>query len=706
MASLWHTQVKTEPREPLCGDVHTDVLIVGGGLSGILLAHSLASKGVDSIVVEAARVGSGVTGNTTAKITAQHGLLYSEIARARGLGAARMYYEINTRAIARFSALAKDFPCDFEEKTAYVYTERGEKKLLREAETYRALGIEPLLVEKPDLPVRANLALGMKKQAQFSPLKLLSALSSRLKVYEGTKILSIDGHEATFDGGRVRAEHIVLATHYPLVNIPGLYFMKLYQSRSYVLALSGAPPVKALFVDEREDGFSFRDANGLLLIGGGDHRTGMHGGGFPALKALAESAYPGAEARFMWATQDAMTLDGLPYVGRHSRAPKGLYVMTGYNKWGMTGSMAAAEVLTELITSGESEYAFVYDPARSMMHKRLFVNGFHSALSLVTPSAPRCTHMGCALHENTAEGSFDCPCHGSRFTKSGRVLDNPAVRDLQPEGFYGRYYKHQLSGHTLSLIAGRAKDEAFIQIITNEKSFITHYPLSEFKEDREMRVGGSVFSKSGIKLDVHESGATLTGKLTYGALMPLRYDYMGPFRAFPMECRHEIVSLRHEVAGEVSLNGECMDFTGALGYIEGDSGTSFPRSYTWVQCSDFEIPACVSAAVARVPFLGFAFRGCVAIVWLDGQEYRLATYKGARVTLSEPGKLSIRQGKLNLLIEADVDKEHLLLAPMHGRMERGIRESASCHARFIFSVGGKALLNAESRGASVEIVNS
>ncbi len=431
MQSIWSDTCQTNDKSNPCleGHINTDVLIIGGGMAGILCAFTLKQRGVDCVVVEAQTVGSGATCNTTAKLTAQHGLCYATLIKRHGTAIAKQYHDANTHALTEFERLSTIYPCDFERKTAYVFSVDNRKKLEAEASAYARLGMTPVMLDNPPLPFKTVGAIGMSEQAQFHPLKLLYALAKELKIYENTKVTSIDDNTVHTQRGSINAKHIVLATHFPFVNIPGLYFLKMYQHRSYVLALKQAPLIPDMFVDEQQDGHSFRTYQDVLLVGGGDHRTGQKGGGWEALRTLVAQAYPNAVEAYAWATQDCMTLDSTPYIGVHRQTAQQLYVATGFNKWGMTGSMTAATLLTNIIITGKSDYENLFAPSRSLLRPQLFVNIAHAAAGLVTPGK-RCTHMGCKLHWNAAERSWDCGCHGSRFSRSGDVLDTPAKKDM------------------------------------------------------------------------------------------------------------------------------------------------------------------------------------------------------------------------------------------------------------------------------------
>ena len=197
-----------------------------------------------------------------------------------------------------------------------------------------------------------------------------------------------------------------------------------------MLALKNAPIPEGMYLDAQENGLSLRSWGNILLLGGGGHRTGKPGGGWAELEAFVQAHYPDAKIVSRWATQDCMSLDGLPYIGQYSTATPNLYVATGFNKWGMTTSMAAAQILTDLVRGRENPYASLFSPSRSILHRQLGVNALESTVNLLTPSRKRCPHLGCALKWNTQERSWDCPCHGSRFSEDGRLLDNPSTGDL------------------------------------------------------------------------------------------------------------------------------------------------------------------------------------------------------------------------------------------------------------------------------------
>lgn len=430
MDSLWKTTVQMPSFPPLEGDARTDVLIIGGGLAGLLCARALQEAGIPYLLIEADRICGGVSGGTTAKITLQQGDLYHKLLRQKGEAQARLYLAATRGAMARYRSLCREMDCDWQEEDAWLYLTQPSDLLDREEAALNRLGVATRRSRELPLPMPVADALCVSGQARFHPLRFAAELSRGLHIHENTAALAYDGTGVQTNRGHIRAETILVCTHFPIFNKHGGYFLKLYQDRSYVLALEGAPPVGGMYLDAA-GGLSFREAEGRLLLGGGSHRTGKQGGGWAVLEDFARRHYPHARITHRWATQDCMSLDGLPYIGRYSAATGNLFVATGFNKWGMTGSMLASMVLRDLLTGRESPVAALLDPSRSMLHPQLLVNGLESAWNLLRPTRPRCPHMGCALRWNSREHTWDCPCHGSRFTAAGKLLENPATGDLK-----------------------------------------------------------------------------------------------------------------------------------------------------------------------------------------------------------------------------------------------------------------------------------
>lgn len=429
--SIWNMQTQLPAFPRLQGDLKTDVLIVGGGLAGLLCGYRLRQAGIDCMLIEANRICSGVSGNTTAKITSQHGILYGKLLRILGAEKARLYWEANEAAIAEFHRLSRQIPCDFSWKDNYIYSTDSPGVLEAELQALDTLGIPAKFAKEIPLPIPVAGAIGFAKQALFNPLKLAAGLAEGQRIYEHTMAKEFAGHKVVTEQGTITAENILIATHFPVISKHGGYFLKMYQQRSYVMALQNAAQMDDMYLDAAENGLSFRNHGDLLLMGGGGHRTGKQGGGWETLETFAAMHYPEAREVCRWAAQDCMTLDGIPYIGRYGKHTRKLYVATGFNKWGMTSSMVSAMILEDLIRGTENSWEALFVPSRRLYKPQLLYNGVESAVNLLTPAKPRCPHLGCALKWNPREHSWDCPCHGSRFSETGSLLDNPASGDIK-----------------------------------------------------------------------------------------------------------------------------------------------------------------------------------------------------------------------------------------------------------------------------------
>ena len=433
MGSLWRRDTTAPNGQSLRGDLRVDAAVIGGGMAGILTARALAEEGLHTAVLEARALGSGQTGNTTAKITAQHGLIYTRLIRQLGESRARLYARANQEAVEEYRRLARSgINCDFMDCPAYLYSRVRELPLVREDGACRALGLETAFTLTTTLPFPVKGAVRMEGQAMLHPLKFLYGAARGLEVYEHTPVLTAEEDCLTTPHGTVSARYVVFACHYPFVNFPGLYFTRMHQERSYVAAVSGAPQLDGIYYGVDPGGLSFRNAGDYLLVGGGGHPTGQGAEHSPyqTLEDQAKALWLNAVPAARWSAQDCVTLDGLPYIGQYARSTPDLYVATGFGKWGMTLSMAAATILRDLVLGRSNPCVLLFSPSRSMMKPQLLVNGFEAAVSLLTPTRPRCPHMGCALKWNLQEHTWDCACHGSRFTREGKLISGPAAGDL------------------------------------------------------------------------------------------------------------------------------------------------------------------------------------------------------------------------------------------------------------------------------------
>lgn len=478
--------------EKLNQDLMVDVAIVGAGITGISTAYLLAKEGLKVAILEAGKVLNGTTGHTTAKITAQHGLIYDELIQHFGEEKAKLYYESHIKSKDFIKQAGID--CDLSDEDAYVYstTEEYEDKIITEWEAYQKLGIPGELVVKIPLDIPIKNAIKMHRQAQYHPVKFLKgllekAVLSGCSVYENTTATGIDDQESneptviTKDGLRVKCKHVIIASHYPFCNISGFYFAKMYAARSYAIGIktdkdypggmfiSADTPTRSIRSTPLEDGK-------LIIIGGENHKTGqgpdtlVH---YDALEEFAEDIFGIKEYSYRWSAQDLVTIDKLPYIGRLTENKNHILVATGYKKWGMTTGILAGHLLTDYVLNRDNPYMELYSTSRFdadpdlknlvttnadvaghlLKGKLEFVPKGPSDLhngegSVVMHNGKRagaykdengklyivdttCTHFGCECEWNHAEKTWDCPCHGSRFSYGGDVVEGPAFRPLK-----------------------------------------------------------------------------------------------------------------------------------------------------------------------------------------------------------------------------------------------------------------------------------
>lgn len=469
--SIWSQSCEIAARSPLQENIETEIAVIGAGLAGVLIAQRLQQAGKKVIVLEAERIAGGQTKNTTAKITAQHGCIYSTLIHRFGREKAKEYAAANMRAINwyRQCAAQQSISCDFEERNAYVYSLNNKNKIQTEAEACRTLGMPAMFVEKTELPFPIAGAVCMEGQAQFHPLQFIKSLSQDLTIYENTRVKKAEGNLLYCDNVTVKAKQIVFACHYPFVNFSGLYFVRMHQTRSYVLALENVPQWNGMYIGAESNGYSFRGCGNLLLMGGGQHRTGENssGGKYEMLQNAAKRMFPDCRIVSRWSAQDCITADEVPYIGRFSKQRPDWFIATGFGKWGMTTSSLAAEIITDLLCGEKNPAVSVFTPSRFVFSGavKMVGEGIQAAKGLIRENLAvphtalqnlpvghggivemngktvgvyresdkkyycvqtQCPHLGCRLEWNPDEKSWDCPCHGSRYDYTGCLIDNPA----------------------------------------------------------------------------------------------------------------------------------------------------------------------------------------------------------------------------------------------------------------------------------------
>jgi glycine/D-amino acid oxidase-like deaminating enzyme/nitrite reductase/ring-hydroxylating ferredoxin subunit len=496
--SFWLATTPSTDYPPLEGGISVDVAVIGGGITGLTAAMLLKRAGKTVAVVESKRIVRGATGYTTAKVTAGHGLIYAELERTFGAEGARTYAQANQGAIERIFELAAAVgaDCDLERKANFVYAETQDEldSIQQEVEAAQRAGLDASFVSATSLPYDLAGAIRLANQAQFHPRKYLLALAETIPgdgshVFELTRALDVDEGEpceVKTDRGTLRARDVIVATHLPFLD-RGFFFAKTHPHRSYAVAapIAEASAPDGMFINSGTPTRSVRtihDGERLLIqVGGNGHKAGAEEDTpqrYAELDRFLREQWPEAGAvEYRWSTQDYMPLDNVPYIGRLRRGSRHLYTATGFKKWGMTTGTLAAMILSDRVLGRENEWADLFDAKRwnvrasaATFVKERASDGFHFVADRLggadKPSpetlgkgegaivrmrgrrraayrdetgelhvlSPVCRHLGCIVSWNPAERSWDCPCHGSRYSGEGSVIQGPTVKDLKRVG--------------------------------------------------------------------------------------------------------------------------------------------------------------------------------------------------------------------------------------------------------------------------------
>lgn len=495
MNSYWKESVKNTNYPKLENNLKTEVCIIGGGIAGIITAYELTKQGKRVVIVDKDRCTMGVTANTTAKITSQHGLFYKYLIDTFGIEDAKNYLDANEDAIRYCKQIIDEnnIDCDFEFQDAYVYTndENEVSKIKEEVKCVNLLGKDAEYCMETPLPFKVLAAIKFKNQAQFNIRKylveLLEILENKgVQIYENSKVTDVEKAENEYkiitENGSIKAKYVVLTTHYPIINFPGYHFLKMYQDRSYVIAIETKSDLfNGMYITSTSPVISFRTIKDgdkrLLAVGGSDHKTGDNSvemdENYVQLEKYIKTIYPDAIVKYKWSTQDCISLDKVPYIGEFSKLMPNVFVATGFKKWGMTTAHVAAQIIADKILDKENKYEKIFSSLRfnPLKNYKEFGNMLkQTAYSLVINKLklpkesyedleagtggiveydgekygmykdengkiyaikPYCTHLGCELSWNNIEKTWDCPCHGSRFTIEGKALNEPAVKNIE-----------------------------------------------------------------------------------------------------------------------------------------------------------------------------------------------------------------------------------------------------------------------------------
>lgn len=458
MKSFWNNAENTKFSK-LDKDIEVDVCIIGAGITGISTAYNLIKAGKSVAILEKDLVASHTTGGSTGKITSQHGLIYKYLCETFDKEYARKYYNANEKALKNIEEIinTENIECDFEKKSAYVYTQYGTEmdKIKQEVEYTKKIGVNSSFATEIDLPLKIVGAIKFENQAQFNPVKYVNGLINVIvkkngQIFENSKVIDIEEKNNRYivstESGKVLAKDVVVATRYPIINFPGYYFLKMYQSTSYAMVfyINTDFVTEGFYINVEQPTISLRTVKSgnknLLLIVGYDYKTGSEiiGNPFEYLESKVTKMYPGANKVASWTAEDCISLDKIPYIGNFSKVMNNIYVATGFNKWGISTSNIAADIITDKIMGRKNEYEEIFKSSRlnpiknkEEMMNMLKESGNGIILRKIKDAPnPNCTHLGCTLSWNPIEETWDCACHGSRFTENGKVIEGPAIKDL------------------------------------------------------------------------------------------------------------------------------------------------------------------------------------------------------------------------------------------------------------------------------------
>jgi glycine/D-amino acid oxidase-like deaminating enzyme/nitrite reductase/ring-hydroxylating ferredoxin subunit len=492
--TIWYENVEIKSFDQLNKNEKATVCVVGAGITGITTAYLLAKHGVNVVVVERNQIGSATTGHTTAKITAQHDCIYHELISHFGKEQAFQYYKSQEEALTKMEAIISghEMECHFEKQDAYLYTneDKNQKKLEKEFEAYQQLNINGEgLLELPLEQIPIKYGLKMREQAQFHPILYIKELIEAIihhggRIYENTPVYDIDHADhrvvRAVNQHTVICDYVVIATQFPFYEGEAFYSARLQPKRSYVTAFTSNKSYPGgMYLEIDKPKRSLRtirmDDKEIWLYGGESHKTGQYkneDSPYEILKRDAKQTLNVDKWIYQWSAQDYETLDKLPYIGRLNKKHPEVFVASGYRKWGMTNSMVAASLITDLIMDHKNPYEELYRPTRfhadpdmkqfiannsnvakefikgklegnsnsidhlteksatKIKHNGQTVGVYKDASKNVHAVDTTCTHLGCELNWNNSEKTWDCPCHGSRFSYEGNVIEGPAIKPL------------------------------------------------------------------------------------------------------------------------------------------------------------------------------------------------------------------------------------------------------------------------------------
>lgn len=491
--SYWIDSTSEENFPSLTSDILVDVAIIGGGIVGLTAATLLKQAGKKVAVVDAKQIGMGVSGHTTAKVTSLHQLIYADLIKEVGEEKARLYAESNQAAVEKVASLVDQYQidCDFSRQSAYTFARPDDdlSKIEKEIEAAIKLGLPASFVQETSLPFPIAGAIKLDHQVQFHVRKYLLHLAKNLVgdgsyVFENTKVVDVKGENpcsVVTEKHLVYAQDVLVTTHLPILN-RGLFFAKTYPKRSYIIGATIVPEKapQGMFIGYGNEYHSIRttpdpDGGLLLLVGGESHKVGEKTHTqecYDALYAYARQHFEIGDIKYHWSTQDMVSFDKIPFIGKLTPIDNHIYVATGFSLWGMSNGTLSGMILSDLILGRENPWVSLYDATRvtpfvtpnslkstvdlgvhflgdrlkgigassedlEVGEGKIFnikgeqVAAYKDETGEVHSVSAVCTHLGCIVNWNEAEKSWDCPCHGARYSCKGAILHGPAIQELE-----------------------------------------------------------------------------------------------------------------------------------------------------------------------------------------------------------------------------------------------------------------------------------
>ena len=495
MESIWEDFKEDFKLKKLNKDIEVDICIVGLGMTAINTAYFLIKQGYKVAIIESKEYADNTSSKSTAKLTSQQQLKYTEMIKKYGIEYTKKYFNNQEQAIIHYKYIIEkeNIDCDFEEKSAFLIAESYEEKekLISEFKSYKNLNANVKFHKRKNIPIKHEALLELKKQAQFNPVKYMNGiikvlLKNKCKIYINSKVKSINKNFNYYNihanDNKIKCKYVILATNYPIVKFKGAYFTKLYKSTSYAISFKIKEDlINGIYINSKDPVYSYRTArdskgNLSMIIAGFSHKTGKNiylNNNYDELIKKAKSIYPNLIIEKKWSTQDATSVDKIPYIGKVCVFNNKILISTGYSKWGILNSMIAAKIIERRflkepkkedkvfkttryrVLKNSKEYIKIFKDAinyfilekislRNYCIKKLkkgegkvfkrkgqIVGVYKDENGKIHGIIPLCTHLKCLLNFNILEKTWDCPCHGSKYTYDGKVIYGPGVENLK-----------------------------------------------------------------------------------------------------------------------------------------------------------------------------------------------------------------------------------------------------------------------------------